>query len=82
MIKSLSHGLVAAIICAVSLAFNALDIGIAVAMAFYLGREVAQHEAKTTGSAIRGFYFWNWTLQTWLDLIAPAAVCVLIKGLI
>lgn len=40
-------------------------------VAFYLGRETAQHACKRKES---GFKFWNWTPQTITDLALPLLV--------
>ena len=60
------------------MAFGHLGIGIAVGLAFYLGREVAQHERKERGTnPLRGFYVWNWSLDSKLDMAFPIGVAVL-----
>ena len=45
---------------------------------FYLGREVAQNEAKLgTPPWWSGFQFWKWSLDSKLDLLFPIIVGIL-----
>lgn len=76
VLTALSHAAVTLILAAIGWAFGHLAIGIAIALSFYLGREVAQHERKESGTnPLRGFYVWNWSLDAKLDLLAPVFVC-------
>jgi hypothetical protein len=78
MWKSFTHGLVTLACVAVGWLLGSPFLGATTGMAFYVGREVAQHEAKTAGSALRGFYVHHWSRQTWFDLIFPALVATAI----
>ena len=76
LITALSHALISIIIALIGLFFGNIEIGIAIALSFYLGREVAQHERKTPGTnPLRGFYFWNWSLDSGLDIVLPIIAC-------
>ena len=71
--KSITHGLVSLALIVVGHLLGSAAMGAATAMAFYLGREVAQHETRNIGTTdFRGFKFWNWSPQTWADLAFPA----------
>lgn len=70
-LTALSHALITALCGLVGLWFGSLNIGLALGLGFYFGREVAQHERKTRGTAIRGLFFWNWSLDAQLDMLFP-----------
>ena len=73
---AITHALIAAIVSVVGWLVGSLPVGIAVAVSFYLGREVAQHERKTPDNdPMRGFYFWRWSTDAKLDLLFPAVAC-------
>jgi hypothetical protein len=80
ILTALSHALITALCGLVGWYFGELGIGLAAGLAFYFGREVAQHERKTRGTAIRGLFVWNWNLDAQLDMLFPiiAAVGLLI----
>ena len=76
--KSFTHGLVSAALIAAGHALGSATLGATTAMAFYAGREVAQHEARNIGqTAFRGFKVWNWSAQTWADLAFPVLAIAL-----
>lgn len=69
---ALSHALIALLITIFGWSVGHLYVGAAVALGFYLGREVAQHERKTPGvNPLRGFAVWKWSLDAQLDLLFP-----------
>lgn len=61
----------------VGLLFGNVLVGLTFGVAFYLGREVAQHERKTKGCVARGFMFWDWSLDAKMDLLLPVLAAVL-----
>lgn len=76
---AITHALIAAIVSVVGWLVGSLPVGVAVAVSFYLGREVAQHERKTPDNdPMRGFYFWKWSRDAQLDLLFPVIACVLV----
>jgi hypothetical protein len=78
VLTALSHGLITALLGLIGWAFGHLDIGLTAGLAFYLGREVAQHERKESGTnPLRGFYVWRWNLDAKLDMLVPIVVVLL-----
>lgn len=78
ILTALSHALVAILISLIGLFTGNLLVGIGVALGFYLGREVAQHERKTQGSSFRGLFFWEWSTDAKLDLLFPVIACFIL----
>ena len=75
VLTALSHAAVTLLLAAIGWLFGNLAIGIAIGLSFYLGREVAQHERKESGTnPLRGFYVWRWSLDAWLDMLFPIVV--------
>ena len=53
-------------------------VGLTFGVAFYLGREVAQHERKERGTnPLRGFYVQNWSLDARMDLLFPVVTAII-----
>jgi len=76
VLPALSHAAMSLLVSLIGWYFGHLGIGIAAALGFYLGREVAQHERKTPGTdPFRGFYVWNWSMDGRLDILFPVLVC-------
>jgi len=75
VLTALSHALVTTLLGLIGWLCGYMDIGLAIGLAFYLGREVAQHERKESGTnPLRGFYVWRWSLDAKLDLALPILV--------
>ena len=73
---ALSHASIAIVVSLIGWLMGSLPVGIAVAVSFYLGREVAQHERKALGDdPMRGLYFWKWSRDGQLDLLFPVVAC-------
>lgn len=76
VLTALSHALISVSVSLVAWFFGDISIGIAIALSFYVGREVAQHERNTRGTdPLRGFYVWKWSLDAKLDLLFPVIAC-------
>ena len=61
----------------IGLILGNLYAGLAFGVAFYLGREVAQHERKERGThPLRGFYVQNWSLDARMDLLFPVVTAI------
>jgi len=79
VLTALSHALITALLGLIGWLCGYMDIGLAIGLAFYLGREVAQHERKESGTnPIRGFYVLNWSLDAKLDLLLPILATILL----
>ena len=79
VLTSLSHAGISLLVSLIGLYFGHIGIGIAVALGFYLGREVAQHERKESGTnPFRGFYVWNWSMDAKLDVALPIVACAML----
>lgn len=76
---ALTHAIIAAVVSVIGWLVGAMPVGIAVAIGFYLGREVAQHERKEPGAnLLRGLYLWRWSTDAKLDLLLPVIACVIV----
>jgi len=71
ILTAISHALVTIALGLIGWVLGSLNLGLMFALGFYFGREVAQHERKTKGTAIRGLFFWNWNLDAQLDMLFP-----------
>jgi len=71
VLTALSHALVTIALGLIGWVLGSLNLGLVFGLGFYFGREVAQHERKTRGTAIRGLFFWNWSLDAQLDMLFP-----------
>ena len=78
VLSSLSHAAVTILCGLLGLYFGSMAIGLTFALGFYFGREVAQQERKTSGVAIRGLFFWNWSLDAQLDMLFPLMAAILL----
>ena len=89
LLSNLSHAFLVVLCQAFSLLFCSISIpslpivlsctlGSLFGVGFYLGREVAQHERKMgTPPWYSGFKFWEWSLDSKLDLLFPIIVGIL-----
>lgn len=63
----------------IGLILGNLYAGLAFGVAFYLGREVAQHERKERGThPLRGFYVQNWSFDAMMDLAFPVVTAIIL----
>jgi len=78
-LSNIDHGFYAIVIQLIFyLIFGSMFVGAAIAVAFFLGREHAQHEYRVTeGPPIGdippwvGFQFHKWTTDSKMDVIVP-----------
>lgn len=79
VLTALSHAGISLLVSLIGWYFGHLGIGIAAALGFYLGREAAQHERKTSGDdPFRGLYVWNWSTDAKLDFALPIVACAML----
>ena len=79
IISWFAHAGITLICGVIGLIFGNLYAGLAFGVAFYLGREVAQHERKERGThPLRGFYIANWSLDAKMDLAFPVLTAIIL----
>lgn len=79
VISWFAHAGITLIFGLIGLIIGNLYAGLAFGVAFYLGREVAQHERKERGSSpLRGFYIANWSLDAKMDLAFPVVAAIIL----
>ena len=78
VISWFAHAGITLICGVIGLVLGNLYAGLAFGVAFYLGREVAQHERKERGThPLRGFYVQNWSLDARMDLLFPVVTAII-----
>ena len=78
IISWFAHAGITLIFGLIGLILGNIYAGLAFGVAFYLGREVAQHERKERGSSpLRGFYIANWSLDARMDLLFPIVTAII-----
>ena len=76
-LKSSSHLLLSLPVLVAGLLLHQEIAASCFVLAFAVSREVAQREYKL-GSFVRSWYVWEWTAQTWWDIIMPVlGICMM-----